>query len=118
MAEPINERFEKIGTHEIYRVLCNLINALLSSHPANQRNVGRPERGGKTPAGKPLVYTCSPGRQETLRLFFVLRERSAGRAAHSRAVYGIKSNGIGIDLPPPPLSKWSILKVVEQLFGA
>lgn len=34
-AEPIDERFEKIGTHEIYRVKCNLVNGLPPSHPAN-----------------------------------------------------------------------------------
>jgi len=27
-AEPINERFAKVGTYEIYRVACNLVNAL------------------------------------------------------------------------------------------
>lgn len=27
-AEPIDERFDKIGTYEIYRVACNLVNAL------------------------------------------------------------------------------------------
>ncbi|MGY3146381.1 hypothetical protein ACVWYQ_003380 [Bradyrhizobium sp. USDA 3397] len=34
-AEPIEERFDKIGTHEIYRVSCNLINGLPPSHPIN-----------------------------------------------------------------------------------
>jgi hypothetical protein len=27
-AEPIDERFEKVGTYEIYRVACNLIDGL------------------------------------------------------------------------------------------
>jgi hypothetical protein len=27
-AEPISERFQKIGTHELYSVACNLINGL------------------------------------------------------------------------------------------
>ena len=27
-AEPIEERFEKVGTHEIYCVSCNLVNGL------------------------------------------------------------------------------------------
>lgn len=27
-AEPIDERFEKVGTYEIYRVACNLVNGL------------------------------------------------------------------------------------------
>jgi hypothetical protein len=27
-AEPIGERFEKVGTYEIYRVVTNLVNAL------------------------------------------------------------------------------------------
>lgn len=27
-AEPINERLEKLGTHEVYRVTCNLVNGL------------------------------------------------------------------------------------------
>jgi hypothetical protein len=27
-AEPINERFGKLGTHEVYRVACNLVNGL------------------------------------------------------------------------------------------
>lgn len=27
-AEPIEERFAKVGTHEIYRVVCNLVNGL------------------------------------------------------------------------------------------
>jgi hypothetical protein len=27
-AEPIKERFAKVGTYEIYRVACNLVNAL------------------------------------------------------------------------------------------
>ena len=31
-AEPIEERFEKIGTHEIYRVSCNLVNGLPLSY--------------------------------------------------------------------------------------
>ena len=26
--EPIEERFEKVGTHEIYRISCNLVNGL------------------------------------------------------------------------------------------
>lgn len=34
-AEPIDERFEKIGTHEIYSVKCNLVNGLPPSHPNN-----------------------------------------------------------------------------------
>lgn len=34
-AEPVDERFEKIGTHEIYRVKSNLVNALPPSHPSN-----------------------------------------------------------------------------------
>lgn len=31
-AEPISERFEKIGTHEIYRVASNLINGMPPRH--------------------------------------------------------------------------------------
>lgn len=27
-AEPVDERFAKIGTYEIYRVVCNLVNGL------------------------------------------------------------------------------------------
>lgn len=27
-AEPINERFGKLGTHEVYRVACNFVNGL------------------------------------------------------------------------------------------
>ncbi len=27
-AEPIEERFKKVGTHELYRVVCNLVNGL------------------------------------------------------------------------------------------
>ena len=27
-ADPIDERFSKVGTYEIYRVLCNLVNGL------------------------------------------------------------------------------------------
>lgn len=27
-AEPIDERFAKVGTYEIYRVVCNLVNGL------------------------------------------------------------------------------------------
>ncbi len=27
-AEPIEERFAKLGTHELYRVVCNLVNGL------------------------------------------------------------------------------------------
>ena len=27
-AEPINERFAKVGTYDIYRVACNLVNGL------------------------------------------------------------------------------------------
>ncbi|MCP3439807.1 hypothetical protein [Bradyrhizobium sp. CCGUVB14] len=27
-AEPIEERFEKVGTYELYRVVCNLVNGL------------------------------------------------------------------------------------------
>jgi hypothetical protein len=27
-AEPIGERFNKVGTYEIYRVVCNLVNGL------------------------------------------------------------------------------------------
>lgn len=27
-AEPIEERFSKVGTYEIYRIVCNLINGL------------------------------------------------------------------------------------------
>lgn len=27
-AEPIGERFEKVGTYELYRVACNLVNGL------------------------------------------------------------------------------------------
>ena len=27
-AEPISERFAKVGTYEIYRVVCNLVNGL------------------------------------------------------------------------------------------
>jgi hypothetical protein len=27
-AEPINERFRKVGSYDIYRVACNLVNAL------------------------------------------------------------------------------------------
>jgi hypothetical protein len=27
-AEPIDERFSKVGTYEIYRVVCNLVNGL------------------------------------------------------------------------------------------
>jgi hypothetical protein len=26
--EPLNERFEKIGTYEVYQVKCNLVNGL------------------------------------------------------------------------------------------
>jgi len=31
-AEPIDERFEKMGTHELYRVVCNLVNGLPPSY--------------------------------------------------------------------------------------
>jgi hypothetical protein len=34
-AEPIDERFEKLGTHELYNVKCNLVNGLPPSHPNN-----------------------------------------------------------------------------------
>jgi hypothetical protein len=27
-AEPVDERFEKVGTYEIYRIVCNLVNGL------------------------------------------------------------------------------------------
>lgn len=27
-AEPVDERFAKVGTYEIYRVMCNLVNGL------------------------------------------------------------------------------------------
>ncbi|MGW1424645.1 hypothetical protein ACWAT4_31495 [Bradyrhizobium manausense] len=30
--EPIDERFSKIGTYEIYRIACNLINGLPPSY--------------------------------------------------------------------------------------
>ncbi len=33
--EPISERFDKIGTRELYRVSCNLVNALPPAHPDN-----------------------------------------------------------------------------------
>ena len=33
-AEPINERFAKVGTYELYRVVCNLVNGL----PPRYRN--------------------------------------------------------------------------------
>jgi len=31
-AEPIDERFSKVGTYEIYRVVCNLVNGLPPSY--------------------------------------------------------------------------------------
>lgn len=31
--EPINERFPKVGTYELYRVACNLVNALPPRYP-------------------------------------------------------------------------------------
>jgi hypothetical protein len=31
-AEPVDERFAKVGTYEIYRVSCNLVNALPSGY--------------------------------------------------------------------------------------
>ncbi|MGF6430898.1 MULTISPECIES: hypothetical protein [Bradyrhizobium] len=31
-AEPIDERFAKIDTYEIYRIMCNLLNGLLPSY--------------------------------------------------------------------------------------
>lgn len=36
-AEPIEERFDKIGTHEIYRMVCNLVNGLPPSHSTNMQ---------------------------------------------------------------------------------
>jgi hypothetical protein len=34
-AEPIEERFAKVGTYEIYRVVCNLVNALPPKYQDN-----------------------------------------------------------------------------------
>lgn len=31
--EPIEERFAKVGTHEIYRVVCNFVNGLPPVYP-------------------------------------------------------------------------------------
>jgi hypothetical protein len=39
-AEPIGERFEKVGTYELYRVVSNLVNGL----PPRYRDNGEPEQ--------------------------------------------------------------------------
>jgi len=48
-AEPIDERFDKVGSYEIYRVVCNLVNGLPPrileerSLPGTRRNSSRGE---------------------------------------------------------------------------
>ena len=37
-AEPIEERFEKIGTYELYRVVCNLVNGLPPRYQGEHTN--------------------------------------------------------------------------------
>lgn len=43
-AEPIDERFDKVGSYEIYRVVCNLVNGL---PPRLIEDPLRPEKGEK-----------------------------------------------------------------------
>lgn len=46
-AEPIDERFEKIGTHEIYRVKCNLVNGLPAIASKQHGITERPFEGAR-----------------------------------------------------------------------
>jgi hypothetical protein len=48
-AEPVEERFPKIGTYEVYRVKCNLVNALPPRYREDDSagRAGDPDRSGR-----------------------------------------------------------------------